>query len=216
MASKMMMVEVKGTTPLLLHNGRSADVLDPLTKVFTGLLKKKAKDRTDEDLTTISSLEWWLGIYLDRQIVTDENYNCSCPVDSKLVLPTFMVEATIKNGAKKSRKGKLASAGCIVTKPSILTHRGPADVNQMFLDDRFHFRCMVVNPSTKTRTPKTRPIFNEWSTILEIMVDLEIINAEEVVDAIQDAGRFVGFGAWSPRTGGHHGMFSVGEYAVID
>jgi len=58
-------VEIKGVSPLLLHNGQLADPLNQYTRALKQQTSKRKK--TDVDLMEIRRLEWEGGFYRDDQ-----------------------------------------------------------------------------------------------------------------------------------------------------
>jgi hypothetical protein len=67
MAKKLICyVEIEGITPLLIHNGRTANPLDELTKKFQVLTYKRKK--TDEDHEKILDIQWQASLYWNDEI----------------------------------------------------------------------------------------------------------------------------------------------------
>jgi hypothetical protein len=56
---------------------------------------------------------------------------------------------------------------------------------------------------------RTRPIFREWSALVEMQYDPDVLNLREVEEIVVDAGKLVGIGDWRPK----HGRF---EAKVVD
>jgi len=54
------------TMPLVMHNGRLADQLNPLAKRLKSLAAKRKK--SDDDLMEIQRVEWEGGLYYDPKI----------------------------------------------------------------------------------------------------------------------------------------------------
>ena len=61
---KKFTLAINGTAPLLMHNSRLADKLDPITQAKAAVSSKRKK--TDEDDLELSRLEWLGGPVLRR------------------------------------------------------------------------------------------------------------------------------------------------------
>ena len=67
MAITQVQIELEGKTPILMHNERLANPLEPIVKEikrFTGKTKK-----TDDDWENIRHLEWVGSLYMNNGIV---------------------------------------------------------------------------------------------------------------------------------------------------
>ncbi len=116
-----------------------------------------------------------------------------------------MIEATILAGAKKSKDGRLASAGTMVTKNAELIYDGPKTPQELLKDPRFRLVSPVKIGQNKVM--RTRPIFPEWSAELEILYLDDVINRQSLMTAVRNAGTYCGFGDWRPR----YGRFALAE-----
>jgi len=90
---KTLKVVWKGITPLIMHSCQCVNPLHPIAREM-----KKLNDRprgykmTEEELIQLSNLEWESGCYWHDEI--------------GVYIPAENIEATIRNGAKASKKGK--------------------------------------------------------------------------------------------------------------
>ena len=66
-------IEVKGTSPLLMHNPRMVDPEFDLNRQIKALTAKRKK--TDEDLKNIEALEWHGGLYEDNGVIVQPTSN---------------------------------------------------------------------------------------------------------------------------------------------
>jgi len=191
-----------GDSPLLTHNNRLANPLDPYSQE---LGKKSGKrKKTVEDIWELARIEWEGGMYI---------------YDGTIQIPMRVVNKTMERGATKQKNGTLWKTGCVVKDDCCpLTYRGKKihivengeipnpELDTWFTDD-FMFQAMVrVSQATLLRT---RPIFHDWSFKSTILFDPTVINRETLIQAAQDAGRLVGFCDWRPEKGGNFGRFSV-------
>lgn len=176
-----------GVAPLIMHNGRLADPLDPHTKMLKELTSKPAKAKTDEVLREIRRVEWLGGLYQNP--------------DGLIAIPSDNVLAVIVQGARKSKLGKEATAGIFETEPFYaLQYKGPRDPLALHeLAGFVDYRGTKLNG--RTRIMRTRPRFQEWSVEIQVMVNTEIIDVEAVVQALTIAGERIGLGDFRPRFG---------------
>jgi hypothetical protein len=197
-------VTIKGIAPIIMHNGRLADPLDPFSKELKRLNdNNKGKSKTDEKSAVISVVEWCGGLYhtdgtieiCDGLVKWDKAIQPHVPAD--------LLKACIVGGAQKARLGKQAKAGVLVTEAGTLDYKGPKDVNTLMADSRFVIRKQARVQAS--RIMRTRPMFRDWQCTFTIEFDPEVMNWEQVFEALIQAGRYVGLGDWRPE----HGRFEV-------
>lgn len=192
---------IKGTSPLIMHNGRLADPLDPFSKEMKRLSGKRKK--TDEDMAVMAVMEWCGGLYHSEGDIEIADGMVKWGNGIIPIVPAALIEACIAEGAKKSKLGKQAKAGVIVNDDVPLKYKGPTDMNQLMSDARFASRKQA--RVQQNRIMRTRPIFREWSCTFKVEFDPEVMNWEQVLEATIQAGRYVGLGDWRPK----HGRFEV-------
>lgn len=176
-------IEIVGVAPLIVHNGRLADPLDPITRQLAELTGKRKK--TLEDHHRISRVEWEGGLYLDE--------------DDEPCLPSECIEATLVAGAKRTKQGRDAKAGIVVPDHAKLVYDGPKDVEAMWASGKFLKRNGVrVGPA---RVIRSRPIFHAWSAVVRIVWDPDVIRDEPDLMKIAEAAGQMGTCEWRPRFG---------------
>ena len=154
---QILKVKLNAKAPLLLHNSRLANPLDPVVKEIKKLTGKKKK--TDADLERIAKLEWSGGLYLQ---------------DNRVVIPAKMITATIRNGARAYRKGKVIQAGVWCDQDAVpLDYEGRRD--PFDLEKEWDKRHLVKNLVFCTQAvvmrkviTRTRPIFHHWSLTFDL------------------------------------------------
>ena len=177
-------VRVVGVSPLLMHNGQTADPLNKWAKALKEV--NSTRKKTDEHYAEIARIEWHAGLYVDDS--------------EKLVLKSDMLDAMIVEGAKKSKLGKQFKAGCWVEDdaPIDIGHRYDKASDLWGVEQFKDTRSVRVNTS---RVMRTRPIFRNWSAVVEIHFDSGLLKRNEIIKALQDAGSQVGLGDYRPRFG---------------
>jgi hypothetical protein len=179
-----------GVSPLLMHNGRLADPLDPNTMALAAVTGKRKKTRADHE--RIAELEWYGGLWLDGL---------------RPCLPCEAIEATFTDGAQTRNKGPTARAGLVVNTPALLHYEGPDSLEDLWADEKFRLRTGV--RVRNARTMRTRPRFPTWSAQVTASFLPTLLDRAEVVEFFRIAGS-LGVGDWRPR----YGKFIVEESAV--
>lgn len=73
----------------------------------------------------------------------------------------------------------------------------------------------VVIPATRGRILRHRPMFDEWSIELTLVVDTDLIDAVTVRKVLDDAGNYVGIGDFRPARKGPYGRFCVDSWQEV-
>lgn len=183
--------ELKGLTPLVMHNGQMADPDNEFAQRLKALTKKRNK--SPEERAEVSRTEWQGSLYFHEKlgpVLTDQN-----------------LLACLVQGAKVNRQGKEIDALVSVSEPFYrLEYDGPRDPEKMWKAGMFDRR--VVSSSGKPGGPKivrTRPLFKTWSVKFGLYVDEEL-DPNDVVQAMTIAGKRVGL---CERTKFRWGRFEV-------
>src|SRR3990167_5906011 len=175
-----------GTAPLLMHNARLADQLDPASKALAAITGKRKK--VDADIEEIARLEFVGSLYTNG--------------NGEPVIPARIIYGALagKGGAARMNKqGQQAKAGLFVQGNFPLQYDGPRDADRLWEDGRFRSRVNArVGPATIMRT---RPIFEEWAVDVEVGFNPEILNRATLIDWMKTAGELVGIGDWRPQNG---------------
>lgn len=177
--------------PLLMHNCRLSNPLDPLAKKIKEYTAKRKK--TDSDFMEIMRLEYLGGLYWDEE--------------KGPYIPSTWIEGAIRDGAKRSRLGKAITAGVICVADVPLEYDGPRAPEALYADPRFVSRMTV--KVQNSRTLRTRPRFPDWRATFELQILNDVIDPAAVHNVLVDAGLYVGIGDYRPK----YGRFQVKEWA---
>lgn len=175
---------IQGIAPLLMHSGQLANPLNPLVKemkVLTGQRKK-----TDDTHLELSRLEFRAGLYLNASM--------------QVVIPSEVLESCIIEGAKKAKLGKAFKSAIAVQEDAVLDYGKPLTPEQMWEKPEEFVDVRGVKVGT-SRVMRTRPIFRNWKLSFDVLFDGDQINAENVIQAVADAGRQVGLCDYRPKFG---------------
>lgn len=177
-------ITLTGTAPLLMHSSRLADPLNPATKALKRVTSKRQK--TDDDHEEIARLEHVGSLYLDPDIGP--------------YVPGENIARALVDGAKLSRQGVKITRGVFIsTDVNPLSYNGPRDAEGLWANE--NFRHMASVKVGTARTMRCRPVFREWTTEAEGILDPNIIDLADLEGVAITAGQVVGLGDWRPRFG---------------
>lgn len=174
-------VEMVGTSPLLMHNPRMLDPEFELTRAIKAITNKRKK--TDEDLRQIEKLEWHGGLYTS---------NGSGP--PKLVQPSSKVRKCLIETARINKQGKQVERAVSFSELFVpLQYEGPTDLDKLYEDGRFTSRLPVV--IGQKRVMRVRPSFMPWGLKLPgFFVEDAGLNFDELERIVEMAGVVQGIG----------------------
>lgn len=185
-------IKLQGVSPLLCHNGQTADPRNTYAKAMKAVSGKRKK--TDADYDEMARLEWLAGLYR---------------IDGDLVIPDYVIESAMIKGAMKSKRGPQAKCGLFFTEHASLEFDGKPDtitddtLSGMFESGGFTHTIGVKVGMAKVM--RTRPMFRNWSITITAQYDPDVLNMRDVEEIAIDAGKLVGIGDWRPK----HGRFNA-------
>ena len=181
---KTLRVTWKGISPLIMHSCQCVNPLHPIAKELKKYTSKKNK--TDEDLNTISDLEWEAGAYWKDGL--------------GLYIPAENVEATITNGAKANKKGKDVQKYVDVVDLYIPLDYGE-NLSKDELIQNYEYRDTRIMTVMRSKVLRTIPRFDQWKIEFELRYNEEKIDIETIINAIEYAGMYVGLCDSRPKYG---------------
>lgn len=175
---------IRGTAPLLMHNSRLSDPLNPTSKAIKKITSKRTK--TDEDHENIARLEHAGSLYLDPDVGP--------------YIPGQNVERCLVDAARISKQGVKVQRGVFIeTDVNPLGYTGPRDVDGLWKDENFrHVASVKVGQS---RTMRCRPMFTSWAVEADGILDPAVIDLTDLSAIALTAGQMIGLGDWRPRYG---------------
>lgn len=173
-----------GTKPLLLHNGRLANPMDPYARQLATASKPRKK--TDVDYENIANAEMLGSIYED---------------DGLLAFPTSNVWRSIYDAAKSFRLGEDVKRALTPVSflPPILIDNAEVKIEPFLQDPDNRYTTTV--KIQRNRVPRTRPIVYNWSMLHEFELSSDVIDPGNLPQILNRAGRMVGLGDWRPTFG---------------
>lgn len=176
-------IKISGLTPLIMHNGQLADPLNDAAKALSRLTSKKSK--TEDDHLAVRKCEWHGGLYVN---------NAGAPC-----LPGEVIEASLVEGAKKYKLGKVAKGGIIVLGDYALEYDGPKSVEKLWAHGGF-IKCAGVKVQNK-RVIRSRPMFPKWGCTFDVQWDPALVKDEDQLIEIAESAGMTGIGDWRPKYG---------------
>lgn len=173
-----------GVNGMVMHSGQMADPGNDFAKrlkLYSGKRKK-----VDADFLAMSEIEFKGSLYVS---------------ENRIVLPSDVIEASLINGAKKSKEGMIAKTAIFVNNHAPLLYDGPSDPEELWEDKRFVFIKAVRVGQAKIM--RTRAFFTNWQAEIEVEYNPDLAQLSQVERWVKDAGEQVGVGSWRPR----HGRF---------
>lgn len=180
-----MLLEMSGTTPLMMHNIRLADVEDTYAQTMAPIAAKKSKMTSAERLE-VGRLEFAGGLYYDPHIGP--------------FLPAQNIFRTLMQAGALSRKGTDVQRGVMFESIKMpLEYDGPRDIDALWGngDTMFVDRRMVNSNPTAAKpsmVPRYRPIFPEWSVSVRLTIDDRVLDKGDLVEIADRAGKLIGVG----------------------
>jgi hypothetical protein len=173
-----------GTRPLIMHNARLSNPLDPHTQRLAKITKKRGK--TIEDHREVARLEWEGSLYHDAE--------------SGIHVPAANVERSLLDAARMFKLGTKVQRGLFVTSDAMPLDIGDQRSAGQIIDDE-NFRLVASVKVGQQRVMRCRPCFRSWSITGTVYLDESQIEPDQLRQIMDTAGRLVGLGDWRPRYG---------------
>lgn len=184
-------VRLTGDSPLLMHSARGANPLDAGVKAHKMLTIKRKK--LDQDHDAIARSEWEIALYYDPELGP--------------YLPSTNVRSAIVEGGRLNKLGAAVQRGTLIADEKLkLLYKGPRTPDELWAKQFVDARSVVVGTS---RLMRYRPAFPRgWSLEVEIYHDPSVIDAGQLTQCLENAGRLIGLGDFRPNRGGPFGRFT--------
>lgn len=178
-------LKLTGTRPMLQHNGRMANPIDPFTRQLKALTGKRTK--TDEDLVSIMRVE--------------ARGACWETVDGLLGIPNAAIWRCLYDAAKAFKRGediKRALNFEDLTVPVLIGESAVTCDEWVSTMEHIDYRPVKL---MGRKTMRARPLLREWQSVHVFELFTDVIDARDLVPIIERAGRLVGLGDWRPTYG---------------
>ena len=181
-------VTIAGDRPLIMHNGQMADPMNSWVRALRAISKKKVK--TDDDHAEMARIEFMGSLYYHETI--------------GVYIPGINIEGCIRDGARKKRRGVQVLEGVSVPDDyNPLIYKGPRTREALWDIETFRDK-RGVKLKGDTTTIRCRPTFRDWALSFTLNFFTDVINAEDIREALDDAGKRIGLGDYHYRFGKFH------------
>ncbi len=189
-------VHIKGATPMLIHNGRTASPLDAYAKKMKTITSKRKK--TEDDIKNLLEIQWESALYWDDEI--------------GLHMPVENLMAALLKAARKHKMGPQISGfvfGEAIGFPILTKHHN--DWDKLHADENNKFIKTVSVQRAKTLS--CRPIFNNWELKFDFFIDETVITPDDCKLILATMASRIGLGVWTPShpKPGNYGRFLIKE-----
>jgi len=195
---KSMKVAITGTAPLIQHNVRLLDPLNPIVREIKKFTAKGSR-MSEAERFIIRKLEWYGGLFTNAENEVIDDGDISVEPSARVLIPSDYLEGAILGAAKKSRMGPKVKAGVLVERDVSLNYTGHKDINKLY-DGGAHALIRAVRVQS-SRCIRVRPLFRQWSLEFEVIFDERLLSGSELSEFIETAGRIIGLGDWRPKYG---------------
>lgn len=180
---ELIKIRLNSSRAMLMHADTLSDPLNKLTQAHKELTSKRKK--TDSDQLEIAFSEFKSSLYYKKDI--------------GVYLPSAMIEASLRDGAKLSKLGKHVQRSVEVMEMDVpLIYTGPKNPKGLWDAGFYDARSVKVSSA---RIIRYRPMFTEWQAEFTIRFNEAVINKVEVIKCLTDAGEFCGVGDYRPKFG---------------
>lgn len=171
------LVELKGSSPLAMHNIQLADPLNDFTKRIAELTGKRKK--TESDMEEIAHLEFLGSLYFDPTV--------------GIYVPTFALLRCFEQAGKLTREGTAVIRGvAVLADKTPLRYDGPREPQALWERPEFRWRTMV--GVSGRRVVRMRPMFRSWALSFEAELVDDVLDLDDFVRIAETAGRIEGLG----------------------
>lgn len=188
----------KGGAPLIMHNERLADPLDPFAQWIAERSRKRGKTLADHEAMGYG--EFGGGLYTNPPL-TVEDYMQPNGQKYDVCLPSWNVLRCLQDGAKRHKRGPDVLRGVYPIDPNTppLDYDGPTQPHELWKAGTFALRKTV--GVQRSRTVRTRPIFTDWRFELDVEVDMTVFDVHTLRMVWHDSGIYCGIGDMRPVYG---------------
>lgn len=175
------LVVFEGRTPLVLHNIRLANPLDPYAKKIKAISSNRKK--TEDHHLEMLRIEWEGGLYFDKSLGP--------------YLPVSYPTACLRQAGAITRHKTALVRGLVLmatdgSERIRIEYDGPRSIEDMWADDEYR----VIKPVRvgAARTLRSRPRFPDWRIEFRATIDEEILDGDDFAAICGRAGRNIGLG----------------------
>jgi hypothetical protein len=180
---------IEGVCPMLMHNGRLANPLNPHSQRIKVLAAKRKK--TEEDILALARAEFDGGLFWEE--------------GPGYVIPGHNIGAAMIEGARKTKNGRQVESGAFPKCDAVLSFEGSDKSPDELWEGGKHALLCTCGVGTR-RVLRTRPMIpTGWRARVDVQYDENQVEEPTLFRALEDCGVQVGIGDWRPK----YGRFTV-------
>lgn len=188
-------IKIRGTSPLIMHNGAAGlDTRSPANVEKAAIAKKRGSNRTEADDERLRELECQVSLWLDEE--------------NKPTIPPTALRRMLEDSAKKHKQGAQVREGLIVDKVEKFeydTDALGATLEELGKNAQFTVPVVV----QRARILRTRAKFDKWALTFTVDSDEEQVDEQQLRSWLIIGGSRIGLGDWRPSKSGFHGRFEA-------
>lgn len=189
-------VEIKGRTPIIMHNGDGLDQRTDAAIEKAAITRKRGSNRTEADESRLQELECLTSLWLNGE--------------NRPAIPSSAIRACIESAAKKAKQGGQVREGLIVLETSFTYDVDKYGATLDKLVQTTQYTTGV--KAGQGRILRTRAMFDvPWSCNFTVDADDELVDRPQLESWLDIAGRRIGLGNWRPEKSGTYGRFELGS-----
>lgn len=186
--TRRVLIPVKGVTELICH-AWGAKAVQEMEDAQTGVTKKRARGAPREAKNPTD-------LYHESMYVVEED---PARFESSVFgFPSVAFKAAMVRAAKAVGMAMTDARTALFIEDDLVVIEGEP-----------YCRRDMVRLQGKTADVRYRGAFKEWSAVLPIIYDADLITLDDVVNLVHRAGFSVGVGEWRPERDGPYGRFAV-------
>lgn len=177
---KSIKFKVQGTTSLMLNDVKSAN---PLNEYAIEMKKYSSKrKKTEEDHMQLFKLQFISALYYDKK--------------NGYYIKSECFEKSLEEAAKTKKLGKKFNQCVRVFDNPPLEFIDKDKTPEQLFELPSYADVRMVGIMGKSKIPTCRPIFEDWSTVVEVFYDEDLLNEQEVIECMNLAGKYHGVGTY--------------------
>lgn len=188
-------LHLKGLRPLLMHNGRLANPLDPHVEQMAAIKAKRKKTRDD---------------HFDLMMLQARG-GCWETEEGLLGVPDEAVWRSIYDAATAFRRGMDIKRALLPegqVRP-LMIGKTTVDCDQYLVDFKAHIHYVPVKIGN-VKVMGARPIVHEWASTHTFDLLTDVLDESDLAAIVARAGRLVGIGDWRPTYGRYEPTMETG------
>ena len=186
-------ISIEGIEPLIQHSARGLDPFEDLKREAATITKKRGSNRTEADDARLREIDCELSLWLDDE--------------GRPTVPPAALRSCIETGARKLKQGGQVREGMIVLDSAFTYDREALGETVAELSQKAQFTVPV--RVGQSRVLRTRARFDEWAVEFTVECDPEQVDATQLAEWLDIAGRRIGLGDWRPEKSGRFGRFKT-------